>query len=161
MWKISQVLIRYRQNRRTIFVRFGTFFTHVSTPRTRTRTRTTRTTKLLLGPLSVAHGQKIVTLTFHECYGSSPSVRNIFIWSISHFGQFNFLLCSTEKAFLQRSIRVFDRMHTYFVAAVLKKNNLLLLLLFEVCLLWLFERLKNCMDSGWDNFFVISNHALK
>ena len=34
------------------FCSFGTFFTHVSTPRTRT------TTKLVLGPLSVARGQK-------------------------------------------------------------------------------------------------------
>ena len=37
----------------TFFVTYVTFFTHVSTPRT-----TTRTTKLLLGPLSVARGQK-------------------------------------------------------------------------------------------------------
>ena len=36
----------------TFFVPFGTYFNHVSTPRTRT------TTKLLLGPLSVARGQK-------------------------------------------------------------------------------------------------------
>ena len=40
----------------TFFVTFVTFFELVSTP-TRTRT-TTRTTKLLLGPLSVARGQK-------------------------------------------------------------------------------------------------------
>ena len=38
-----------------IFVPFGTFFTHASTP----TTRTTRTTKLLLGPLSRARGQKL------------------------------------------------------------------------------------------------------
>ena len=38
----------------TIFVRFGTFFTHFSTP----RRRTTTTTNLLLGPLSAARGQK-------------------------------------------------------------------------------------------------------
>ena len=40
----------------TIFVRFGTFFTHVSTPRRRRRTTTT-TSKLLLGPLNIARGQ--------------------------------------------------------------------------------------------------------
>ena len=39
----------------TIFVRFRTFFTHVSTPRT-------ITTKLLLGPLSVAPGQKYLKI---------------------------------------------------------------------------------------------------
>ena len=38
----------------TLFVPFGTFFTHVSTP----TTTATITTKLLLGPLSVARGQK-------------------------------------------------------------------------------------------------------
>ena len=36
---------------------FGTLFAHVSTARRR-RKRTTTTTKLLLGPLSVAGGQK-------------------------------------------------------------------------------------------------------
>ena len=40
----------------TFFVRFGTFLELDSTPRSRTRTRTT--TKVLLGPLSVARGQK-------------------------------------------------------------------------------------------------------
>ena len=48
----------------TIFVRFGTFFPHVSTPRPRTRTRTTTTTKLLLGPLSGACGQKMFFFFF-------------------------------------------------------------------------------------------------
>ena len=44
----------------TFFVPFGTFFAHVSTPRT-TTTTTTTTTKLLLGPLSVARGQKAIS----------------------------------------------------------------------------------------------------
>ena len=35
---------------RTFFVHYGTFFVHVSTPPT--------TTRLLLGPLSIARGQK-------------------------------------------------------------------------------------------------------
>ena len=43
---------------RTFFVPFGTFFAHDSTLPTTTRTTTTTTTKLLLGPLSIARGQK-------------------------------------------------------------------------------------------------------
>ena len=38
---------------RTFFVRYGTFFVHISTTPT-----TTTITKLLLGPLSIARGQK-------------------------------------------------------------------------------------------------------
>ena len=38
------------------FVPFGTFFAHVSTP---TTTTTKTTTKLVLGPLSRARGQKL------------------------------------------------------------------------------------------------------
>ena len=41
-----------------VFVTFVTFFAHVSTPRRTRITTTTTTTKLLLGPLSVARGQK-------------------------------------------------------------------------------------------------------
>ena len=48
----------------TLFVPFGTFFTHVSTP---TTTRITTTTKLLLGPLSVARGQKTEKIDILNC----------------------------------------------------------------------------------------------
>ena len=43
--------------RKRFFAPFVPFFTHVSTPTT-TRTTTATTTKLLLGPLSRARGQK-------------------------------------------------------------------------------------------------------
>ena len=43
-----------------VFVTFVTFFTHDSLPPT--TTKTTTTTKLLLGPLSVARGQKVLNL---------------------------------------------------------------------------------------------------
>ena len=46
----------------TLFVRFETFLELNSTPRTRRRT----TTKLLLGPLSRARGQKYVRWSFYE-----------------------------------------------------------------------------------------------
>ena len=43
----------------TFFVLYGTYFAHSTTPtRTRIKTTTTTTTKLLLGPLSIARGQK-------------------------------------------------------------------------------------------------------
>ena len=46
---------------RTFLVPNETFFAHVfTTPATRT-TKTTRETKLLLGPLSFARGQKVIT----------------------------------------------------------------------------------------------------
>ena len=46
----------------TFFVLYGTYFAHSTTP-TRTRIRTTTTTtKLLLGPLSFARGQKVLQI---------------------------------------------------------------------------------------------------
>ena len=61
-------------------VPFGTFFAHVSTP-----TRIT-TTKLLLGPLSVARGKKIVSLNeavdwFLKNDGNSTKAINILLFS--------------------------------------------------------------------------------
>ena len=54
--KVIQSCIQPLFHWRTFFVLFVTFFAHVSTPTTRT---TTRTTKLLVGPLSGARGQKV------------------------------------------------------------------------------------------------------
>ena len=53
-----------------IFVRFGTFFAHVSVP------TTTTTTKLLLGPLSVARGQKLFWLILCPFYNLHLNVKN-------------------------------------------------------------------------------------
>ena len=52
---------------RTFFVLFGTFFAHDSP----LPTRTTTTTKLLLGPLSIARGQKQCLLSrINGMYGA-------------------------------------------------------------------------------------------
>ena len=48
---------------RTFFVRYGTFFVHIST----TPTATT-ITKLLLGPLSIARGQKQCVHKYNDTY---------------------------------------------------------------------------------------------
>ena len=63
----------------TFFITFVTFFAHVSTPRP-TTTTTTTTTKLLLGPLSVARGQKDIRTTFkntifYEFWNCRPFTR--------------------------------------------------------------------------------------
>ena len=59
---------------RNLFVPVGTFFGHVSTP----TKRTTTTTKLLLGPLSRARGQKrakamiaVIDMAVHSDQGST------------------------------------------------------------------------------------------
>ena len=76
------------------------FFAHDSTLPT---TRTT-TTKLLLGPLSIARSQKV----FIACFGKAPSaVPGILVWSSSHskmignFIELNYvsLICEKVRCF--------------------------------------------------------------
>ena len=78
----------------TIFVPFvfGTFFAHDSPLPTRTTRTKTTTTKLLLGPLSIAHGQK---------WKEPKGQRNLLFPSSNSFETIvDFLASSIESIFM-------------------------------------------------------------
>ena len=87
------------------FVRFGTFFAHVSTPTT-TTTTTTRTTKLILGPLSRARGQQteVSFLTFSPTLNlAEHALRN------AKYCRYSIKASQSPKGPLNVSIKFFQK----------------------------------------------------